>query len=465
MSRPGARSSLAVRIGLVCAGAAVVGALVSGVLAARLVTTAAREGGREALAAQADVVAGQLADAPGRSRATRAVLDVLGEQGIELAVVSSGSATGAGAEVLRAVDVTDLAAGRDVSQVRRDGRSTYLVEGRSTASGGGVALVQEAERASAPVVRRLAGRVVLAVVVGAVTAVLAGTTLAWLVARPLRAAAAAVAELRAGRRDVRVQVEGPEEVARLATGVNDLADALARSEAREREFLLSVSHDLRTPLTAVRGVAEALADGVVTGEDDVRRSGTVVLEQAQRLDRMVADLLDLARLGTRDVTLDLLPVDLAGLVAATADGWRDRAAAAGARVETELARDQGVVTDAARVRQVLDSLCDNAIRHLGDGDVLVLAVTEHPEGAVLEVRDSGPGLDLEDYPVAFERGVLAERHRSRRPGGAGIGLSLVRALVTRLGASAEAGPAPEGGACFRVVLPRTAPIGQEGRAR
>ncbi len=465
MSRPVARSSLAVRIALVCAGAAVLGALVSGLLAARLVTTAARDGGREALAAQADVVAGQLADAPGPTRATRAVLDVLEQQGIELAVVRGGSATGAGAEVLRAVDVTDLAAGRDVSQVRRDGRSTYLVEGRSTASGGGVALVQEAERASTPVARRLAGRVVLAVVVGAVAAVLAGATLAWLVARPLRAAATAVAGLRAGRRDVRVLVEGPEEVALLATGVNDLADALARSEAREREFLLSVSHDLRTPLTAVRGVAEALADGVVTGEDDVRRAGTVVLEQAQRLDRMVADLLDLARLGAHDVALDLLPVDLAALVAATADGWRDRAAASGARVVTELNRSHTVVTDAARVRQVLDSLCDNAVRHLGDGDVLVLAVTEHPAGAVLEVRDSGPGLDLDDYPVAFERGVLAERHRSRRPGGAGIGLSLVRALVTRLGGRAEAGPAPEGGACFRVVLPRTVPFEPEGRTR
>ncbi len=452
-------SSLAVRIALVCAGAAVVGALVSGLLAARLVTAAAREAGRDALAAQTALVAGQLDRADGRPRATDRVLQALGDQGIEAVVVDEGRATGAAVDVLRASDVTRVAGGRAVSTTRRAGAGTYLVEGRPTSAGQGVLLVQEAERASGDVSRRLAGRVAFAAVVGAAVAVAAGASLAWWVSRPLRAAAGAVGRLRSGHRDVRVRVEGPQEAAVLAAAVNDLADDLARSEAREREFLLSVSHDLRTPLTAVTGAAEALADGVVEDPAEVRRYGALVAEQARRLDRMVQDLLDLARLGAHDLPLDLLPVDLDALVRMTADGWRDRAAAVGARCEVEVGTGSlTVVTDASRVRQVLDSLCDNAFRHVDAGGLVVLAARSAPAGVVLEVRDDGPGLDPDDYPVAFERGVLAERHRSRRPGGAGVGLSLVRALVTRLGGRAEAGPAPEGGACLRVVLPPSAQV-------
>lgn len=447
------RGSLAVRIALVCAGAAVVGAVVSGLLAARLVTVTAREAGRDALAAQADVVSGQLDRAAGRPRAAGRVQQALAAQGIDVVTVGAGEVRGAAASILRADDLSDLDGGRPVSAVRWADGVAYLVEGRPSAGGGGVVLVQEAGRASGAVAR-LAGRVVLAVLVGAGVATAAGGVLAWWVSRPLRAAAGAVGRLRQGHRDVRVRVEGPREAAALAAGINDLADALARSEAREREFLLSVSHDLRTPLTAVTGAAEALADGVVDRPDEVRRYGAVVLEQARRLERMVRDLLDLARLGAHDLAVDLLPVDLGALVRATADTWQDRAAAAGARCLAEVGPGPlVVVTDAARVRQVLDSLCDNAVRHLDSDGVVVVAARAEASGVVLEVRDDGPGLAPEDYAVAFDRGVLARRYRTRRPGGAGLGLSLVRALVTRLGGRVEAGPAPEGGACLRVVLP------------
>ena len=140
-------------------------------------------------------------------------------------------------------------------------------------------------------------------------ALVVGLVVGTLMARPLRRTAAAAHLLRGGRRDVRVPVRGPAEVAEVAGAVNDLADALARSEARQREFLLSVSHELRTPLTAVRGFAESLADGVVTG-DDVAPAGATIVAEAARLDRLVGDLMELARLEADDFRLDLLRVDL-----------------------------------------------------------------------------------------------------------------------------------------------------------
>jgi signal transduction histidine kinase len=121
-------------------------------------------------------------------------------------------------------------------------------------------------------------------------------------------------------------VEGPREVADVAESVNRLSEALARSEARQRDFLLSVSHELRTPLTAVSGFAESLADGVVT-DAEVPRVGRLMLDESHRLDRLVSDLLDLARLGAADFRLDVADVDLIALVSATAQVWQARCAA------------------------------------------------------------------------------------------------------------------------------------------
>ena len=113
-----------------------------------------------------------------------------------------------------------------------------------------------------------------------------------------------------------------------------------------------------------------------------------------------------------------------------------------------------VATDPRRLRQVLDGLAENAVRVSPAGAPLVLSLAPTQAGAVLQVRDGGPGLSEQDYEVAFQRGALHERYRASRPGGTGIGLVLVHGLVTRLGGAITAGPAPEGGACFTISLPR-----------
>jgi two-component system sensor histidine kinase BaeS len=307
-------------------------------------------------------------------------------------------------------------------------------------------------------------RLLVALVIALVAATVAGLLLARWLARPLRALAGAAHTLATGRRDVDLALAlpagGPVEIAEVATALGGLAAALETSEERQREFLLSVSHELRTPLTAIRGFAEALADGV-TAPAETAAAGRVILDEALRLDRLVQDLLDLARLDADDFRVDLAPVDLGRVVSDAAEVWRRRCAAEGIplRVETPPPERPVIVrTDAARLRQILDGLAENALRVVPAGAPIVLAARSGrsergwPIG-VLEVRDGGPGLTTGDLAVAFDRSALYERYRGLRPVSTGLGLALVGRLAARLGGAARAGVAPEGGAAFGVLLP------------
>ncbi|GLZ38347.1 two-component sensor histidine kinase [Actinokineospora sp. NBRC 105648] len=332
------------------------------------------------------------------------------------------------------------------------GDRTLLVELRPADERGTIALVRESETAKG-VGRKLIGNIVVALGIGLLVAAVAGLFLARLLSRPLRRTAGVAYSMTHGRRDLRAPVDGPREVAEVAASVNELADALQRSESRQRDFLLSVSHELRTPLTAVKGFAESLADGVVTG-DAVPAAGRTIEQEADRLDRLVSDLLDLARLGADDFRLDLVPMDLSALVSDTAEVWTARCQTAGVRFAVESAPGQvWVLADPRRLRQVVDGLAENALRVTPTGRPIVLALATDQGTAVLQVRDGGPGLAPEEYAMAFDRGVLNARYAGSRPVGTGIGLALVHGLVTRMSGTITAAPAPEGGAAFTVRLP------------
>ena len=454
MSRP---SSLAVRttaLGLAVAG---VMAVVAGLVSVRLVSTAARDVIQESLSDQADVMAAQLGDT---AIAGRRVTQILAGQGV--AVVRAGPNDGLVGADQRAVRAARRAGLADVTADRPlhgsaviDG-ARLLVEGRVVDGRGAVALVRETETAKGTG-RKLVTNVLLALGAGMLVAAVAGLLLARLLARPLRRTADVAVAMSHGRRDLRVPPEGPRELVEVGQSLNALADALQHSESRQREFLLSVSHELRTPLTAVRGFAESLADGVVTG-GEVPAVGRTIEHEAGRLDRLVSDLLDLARLGADDFRLDVTEVDLTVLVAESARVWHSRCLTVEVDFRLESVPPPVVVhTDPRRLRQVVDGLAENALRATPAGAPMVLALRTTPDAAVLEVRDGGPGLSDEDYRLAFQRGVLHSRYQGVRPVGTGIGLALVHGLVTRLGGGIDAGPAPEGGARFSVTLRRSGP--------
>ena len=213
--------------------------------------------------------------------------------------------------------------------------------------------------------------------------------------------------------------------------MNELADALAHSEERQRLFLLSVSHELRTPLTAVRGFAESLADGVVTG-NDATDAGRVIVREADRLDRLVGDLMELARLEADDFRLDPVPVDLAALAADAAAVWAARCADAGVRFVLQAAADGGRAGRPA-------TRCGRSSTgwpRTRCASPPVARRSSSPPGATprvswLQVRDGGPGFAPEDYPVVFERGALHDRYRGRRPGRIGGGRTRAGARAGR----------------------------------
>jgi len=446
------RASLASRVTASCLVVALVAVGVAALVALRLVSVTARQVTQDVLAEQADVVAAQLDD--NRGAGMRKVVQVLRGQGVSVVPLGGPrAADGAVGTALTRAGADRAQSGTSVSAIVDLPGQTYVVEARPAASGA-FALVRPAE--AGPVgnglIRRNLGFALLA---GAGVAIAVGLAVGTLLARPLRRTAAAAQQLRQGRRDVRVPVRGPAEVADVAGAVNDLADALAQSEARRREFLLSVSHELRTPLTAVRGFAESLADGVVDGPSAAAAGATIVAE-ADRLDRLVDDLMELARLESDDFPLDPVRVDLVALAREAGTVWETRCRAVGVIFGLQLPSAPVTVTaDPRRLRQVLDGLAENAVRVTPPGAPLTVAVRQ---GGVLEVRDGGPGLAPDDYAVVFERGALHGRYRGHRPVGAGgVGLALVHGLVTRMGGTVRAEPAPEGGVCFTVVLRPGAP--------
>jgi two-component system OmpR family sensor kinase len=460
---PKRRTGLATRIALVTTLAAAIAVLIAGLVSARVISQAAQTTGRKVLVQYANlsVAAADLSRA-GRVAVPARIIALLRTQQINLLVVQpDGRVTGPEGAVtangiVTPAEVAELKGGSTFSDQRLVSGGRYYLEGRpittGTAAGGGVVLAQKVADA------RSAGgsvglRLLVALVAGLVVAALTGVLLARRLARPLQHAAGAARRLSTGARDVRLVPEGPAEVAAVADALNALSAALTTSEGRQREFLLSISHELRTPLTAVKGYAEALADGVVPPAA-VEATGHVLLAESSRLERLVSDLLDLARLGAEDFRIDITRLDLVVLVRQAALVWADRCTREGVEFRLEVPPTPVIVdTDPTRVRQIIDGLAENALRVTPSGRPIVFSVGTTWNEAILQVRDGGPGLTEDDCRVAFDRSALYDRYRGVRRVGTGVGLALVAGLTSRLGGRAIAGRSPEGGACFTITLP------------
>jgi two-component system OmpR family sensor kinase len=451
--------SLAGRIVALAVLVALASVAVTGVTMLGLFRQGATEAARSALARDADTVAATLVDIDLRpARAARrvrtlALNQLLSSRQITLSTIDPGDP--APSAPFTPADAATVQRTGSLSTRRTIGSTSWLIEGRI--SGTTVVLIaQPLDRAladSAPTRRRL----LIPLLLGLLGGGLAGLLLARQIGKPLGRLAAAARRLSSGDRQVRVATGGPREVVEVAFALNDLAAALADSEARQRRFLMNVSHELRTPLTAVTGYAEGLADGVITGAE-VPVAAEVIRAEAARLDRRVEDLLALARTEADDFRLQIAPTDVAELIRAASRAWRPRAEATGIGLWTEAPDEPLLVdTDAERLRQALDALADNALRVLTAGDSLTLGCGRNETAVWIEIRDDGPGLAEEELAIAFDRGRLTERYRGDRPVGSGLGLALVGELARRLGGQAVARTVPDGGVSFTVILPRVRP--------
>jgi len=303
----------------------------------------------------------------------------------------------------------------------------------------------ELQRQWLPLVERLA----LAFLGGAAIAGVLSWYLSRRITAPVLALSNATDEIAAGHYDVTVPITGGGEMRHLAERFNEMAAKLAEAEERERHFLMSVSHELRTPLTGIRGHVDALRDGLVEDPELVQASLDVVAAEAQRLERLVGDVLDLAKLRAHRFTVLTEEVDMHRLVEQAYTSFGEEARRR--EIDFQLVEDGNpptIMTDGDRVLQVISNLLSNAFRWTPDRGSVVLGVATSNGSISVDVADSGPGISP------------AERERIFRPfvshdasGGTGLGLPIARELARALGGSVELETSVGRGSRFSLVLP------------
>jgi len=281
---------------------------------------------------------------------------------------------------------------------------------------------------------------------GVLAAALVSLLLARSLARPVARVAEATQALAADGRADPVPESGPAELELLARAFNEMAEQLARSRESERNFLLSVSHELKTPLTAIRGYAEGLGEGAFASEDAAR----TILVEARRLERLVRDLLDLARINRREFSVGREPVDLAEVVREAVARHDSAARSFGVDLVAE-AEESWVEADPDRVLQIASNLIENALRETPPGG----SVSVRSEPRRLVVADTGPGLEPDDLARAFDRFFLYDKYGRERPVGSGLGLAIVKQLAGAMGGSVRVESEPGAGATFTLELPRS----------
>jgi signal transduction histidine kinase len=350
-----------------------------------------------------------------------------------------------------AVPLPQLLAGDDPTFALRLRSGAYLGVGRVVQLAGvpvGVLVVAEPEAAVRSRWLQLVWELALAFGIGIPVAGVLVVYFSRRIARPLEALTAAADEVAGGNYAVALpERTGGSEVERLAARFGEMAAKLAESEQLSRHFLMSVSHELRTPLTAIRGHVAALREGVLEEEAARGRSLEVIAEEALRLERLVGDVLDLAKLDARRFALLREEVDMRALCERAFATFAEEARARGVDYELELGEGAVLVTDGDRVLQIVSNLLANALHWTPAGGRVDLALGAHDGEVTVAVADTGPGIEPQ------------ERERIFRPfwsgdgGGTGIGLTIARELALALGGRLELTSEPGRGSRFVLVLP------------
>jgi two-component system OmpR family sensor kinase len=281
--------------------------------------------------------------------------------------------------------------------------------------------------------------------------VLVATAFAWYLSRrittPVLQLSAAADEVAAGRYDIEVPGGGAGEIGELAERFGQMASRLAETEELERNFLMSVTHELRTPLTAIRGHVEALREGVVDDEATRLASLTVIADEAERLERLVGDVLDLAKLDAHRFTVLREEVDMERLVDRAYTTFTEEARRRGIEYRFELEAKPTIVSDGDRVLQIISNLLSNAFRWTPDGGSVGLELSATNGSVYVGVADSGPGIP------PSERERIFRPFWSRGGGGTGLGLAIAHELATALGGRISLESSAEAGSRFELMLP------------
>jgi signal transduction histidine kinase len=269
--------------------------------------------------------------------------------------------------------------------------------------------------------------------------------------QPLRDMAAAVRRMEVGDYTSRVHTHSRDEVGQLANAFNRMSAELELLERSRRDLVANVSHELKTPITAIRAHLENLADGIEQPDRDTLQ---VMLGQTERLGRLVDQLLDLSKLESGEVPLQLEPVALAPMVERVISEFSVGRAVTDIALIAEVPDDLVVDADRERIHQVVFNLVDNAVRFTPPGGEVTIAAERVADRIRVTVRDTGVGVASEHLPRLFERFYRVDPARSREDGGGtGIGLAIARSIVEGHGGRIAAQSEPGRGATFTFDLP------------
>jgi two-component system sensor histidine kinase BaeS len=347
------------------------------------------------------------------------------------------------------LDTASLVAG--TTQQGRDGRTVFVARPLTAVNGTTPVVVLSQEINDRPFGGN--GFAVLgAAAISLGIAALVAIYLARRMTRPLAAMETTARSIASGDLTARVDTTDvhDDELASLALAINAMANDLDVARGHERAFLLSVSHDLRTPLTSIRGYAEAIADGTVEGKDSRIRAAEVISSESRRLERLVADLLDLARLDAHQFSLHPTPVDVHAVVRDAVEAFGPAAADLNLVLEVEPGDPVPATVDAQRLAQIVANLVENALKFATTRVVVgVRAVDDQVE---LHVDDDGPGIAPADLPHVFER-LYTSRTVPGRTLGTGIGLAIVHELAVAMEGDARVEPVDAEGTRFVVSFP------------
>ena len=317
---------------------------------------------------------------------------------------------------------------------------------RSTPFGALIVATPKTEIASG--LRRLLERLGLALIGGILAAAVLGWYLSRRITRPVLALSKATDEISRGHYDVDVpEVRGGGEVGHLAQRFREMASRLGEAERQERNFLMSVSHELRTPLTAIRGHVDALREGIAADPAVRAASLDMIASETLRLERLVGDVLDLAKLEAQRFTLLSEEVDMGRLCEQAYAAFGEQARRRGIDYEKRFDESPTIVTDGDRVLQIISNLLSNAFRWTPDGGKVDLELGASNGSVSVAVDDNGPGVPL------------AERERIFRPfwtrddSGTGLGLAIAHELAAALGGRIELQSEPGEGSRFELLLP------------
>lgn len=281
---------------------------------------------------------------------------------------------------------------------------------------------------------------------------LIGLYFTYSVSRPLLRIRAATRDIARGDYDVRVPESGAREISRLAASFNLMAAQVRQTNQVLKDFVANVSHDLRTPLTMISGFSEALLDGTAR-QDEVEAAAEIIYAEAQKIQSLVDDLLQLTRLESGLVALDRHPIPLQPFI----DNALTRTRMAhGSQIHlvNDVPPLPPVLVDSARLERAIGNLLDNAVRYTPPGGTITVRARRLNEAWIeLQVADTGTGIAPEYLDRVFERFFRADRSRERTGGHSGLGLAIVREIVEAHGGTIRVESLPSRGTIFTFTLP------------